>query len=140
VPGRDHYGQAADGAVVDAPGWAQLINLEQAFVMEYPASPYIETRNGGLYVTGTGVSLDSVIIGFQEGASPEKIVQSFPTLKLSQVYGVIAYYLENESLINEYISEGERELERSAVPLSQTNPALYARLETARRGLASRRS
>jgi len=108
--------------------------------MTYPVSPYVEDRNGGLYVAGTGVSLDSVVIRFQQGASPEKIVQSFPTLKLSQVYGVIAYYLEHETTINEYISEGERELERSAVPLSRTNPALYARLEAARRGMASRRS
>jgi uncharacterized protein (DUF433 family) len=108
--------------------------------MDYPASPYVEYRNGGLYVAGTGVSLDSVIIGFQRGASPEKIVQSFPTLKLSQVYGVIAYYLENETIVGEYVSEGERELERSAVPLSQTSPALYAKLEAARRGMTSRRS
>jgi len=106
----------------------------------YPVSPYVEDRNGGLYVAGTGVSLDSVIIGFQEGASPEKIVHSFPTLKLSQVYGVIAYYLENESLVSEYISEGERELERSAVPLSQTDPALYSKLDAARRGIVTRRS
>jgi uncharacterized protein (DUF433 family) len=105
----------------------------------YPASPYIEERNGGLYVAGTGVSLDSVAIRFQEGASPDKIVQSFPTLKLSQVYGVIAYYLENEKTINDYIVEGERELEQSAIPLSQTNPELFARLDAARRQIGSKR-
>jgi uncharacterized protein (DUF433 family) len=108
--------------------------------MLYPPSPYIEERNGGLYVSGTGVSLDSVVIRFQQGASPEKIVQSFPTLKLSQVYGTIAYYLENEKLIDDYVAEGERELERSAVPLSQTNPELFARLEAARRQIASKRT
>jgi uncharacterized protein (DUF433 family) len=108
--------------------------------MAFPVSSYIEERSGGLYVAGTRVSLDSVVILFQEGASPEKIVQSFSTLKLSQVYGAIAYYLENEQAINEYIAEGEREFERSAVPLSQTNPDLYARLEAARRQLGSKRS
>jgi uncharacterized protein (DUF433 family) len=108
--------------------------------MLYPPSPYIEERNGGLYVSGTGVSLDSVVIRLQQGASPEKIVQSFPTLKLSQVYGTIAYYLENEKLIDDYVAEGERELERSAVPLSQTNPELFARLEAARRQIASKRT
>lgn len=108
--------------------------------MPYPPSPYIEERNGGLYVSGTGVSLDSVVIRFQQGASPEKIVQSFPTLKLSQVYGTIAYYLENEKPIDDYVAEGERELERSAVPLSQTNPELFARLEAARRQIASKRT
>jgi uncharacterized protein (DUF433 family) len=108
--------------------------------MAYPASPHVEERNGGLYVAGTRVSLDSVVIRFQEGASPERIVQSFPTLKLSQVYGAIAYYLENEKTINEYIAEGERELERSVPPLSRTNPELFARLEAARRQMGSKRA
>ena len=105
--------------------------LEPGVVLGYPVSPYVEERNGGLYVAGTGVSLDSVVIRFQEGASPDKIVQSFPALKLSQVYGVIAYYLENEQTIDDYIAEGERELERSAAPLSRTNPELFARRQMA---------
>lgn len=107
--------------------------------MAYPISPYIEERGRGLYIRGTRVSLDSVVIRFQQGASPEKIVHSFPTLKLSQVYGAIAYYLENEKAITEYITEGERELEGSAVPLSHTNPDLFARLEAARRQTGSKR-
>ena len=107
--------------------------------MAYPASPYIEERNGGLYVAGSGVSLDSLVIRFQEGADPHRIVQSFPVLRLAQVYGAIAYYLENEQAINDYIAEGERELERSAVPLSQTNPELFARLQEARRQMTSKR-
>ena len=105
--------------------------------MADPASPYIENRNGGLYVAGTGVSIESVVIRFQEGASPEKIVNSFPTLKLSQVYGVIAYYLENEKAIEDYIHEGDREFDGSASPLSQTNPTLFSRLEAARRQTGS---
>lgn len=114
--------------------------LKLKVVMPDPACPYVEERNSGLYVTGTRVSLDSVVIRFQEGASPEGIVQSFPTLKLLQVYGVIAYYLENEEMIKEYIAEGERELERSVPPLSETNPDLFARLETARRQLSTKRA
>jgi uncharacterized protein (DUF433 family) len=108
--------------------------------MTYPASPYIEQRNGGLYIGGSRVSLDSVVIHFQEGATPEKIVQSFPTLKLSHVYGAIAYYLEHEDMVKEYIAEGERELHRLAPPLSQQNPELYARLQAARRQLGLKRS
>jgi uncharacterized protein (DUF433 family) len=107
--------------------------------MAHPMSPYIEERNGGLYVAGTGVSLDSVVIRFQQGADPDTIVRSFPTLRLSQAYGVIAYYLENEKAINDYVAKGEREFYRSAVPLSQTNPELFARLEAARRNLTSKR-
>ena len=62
------------------------------------------------------MSLDSVVIDFQEGASPEGTIHSFPTLKLSQVYGAIAYYLENEETIKEYMAEGQRELERTKEP------------------------
>jgi uncharacterized protein (DUF433 family) len=105
-----------------------------------PVSPYIEERNGGLCVAGTRVSLDSVVISFQEGDSPEQIVESFSTLKLAQVYGAIAYYLENEETINEYIAEGQRELERTVPPLSQQAPELFARLETARRHLGLKRT
>ena len=108
--------------------------------MAYPVSPYIDERDSGLYVAGTRVSLDSVIIHFQEGASPERILHSFPTLKLSQVYGAIAYYLENEKMISEYVAKGEREFEQSAVPMSQTNPDLFARLDAARRQISSKRA
>jgi uncharacterized protein (DUF433 family) len=107
--------------------------------VDYPVSSYVEERNGGLYVRDSGVSLDSVVIRFQQGASPEKIVHSFPTLRLSHVYGVIAYYLENERAIKDYIAEGERLLEQSALPLSRTNPELFARLEAARRETLSKR-
>ena len=107
--------------------------------MTYSASPYIEERNGGLYVAGSRVSLDSIVIHFQEGASPEGIVQSFPTLKLSQVYGAIAYYLENEDMVKEYLVEVEREFQRSVPPLSQSNPELFARLQAARQKADSKR-
>jgi uncharacterized protein (DUF433 family) len=108
--------------------------------MAYPASPYVEERFGSLYVAGTGVSLDSVAINFRQGASPERIVQSFPTLKLWQVYGVVAYYLENEETIQGYLAEAARESQRSIPPLSETNPELFARLQAAREKSSFRRS
>ena len=108
--------------------------------LKYPPSPYIEARDGGLYIAGTRVSLDSVIIRFQQGASPEKINQSFPTLKRAQIYGAIAYYLENEATIGEYIAEGEREFDQAEAALSQTDPELFARLEGARRNIGSKRT
>lgn len=40
-------------------------------------SPYVEERNGGLYVAGPGVSIDSVVIRFQPGADPDKMFVRF---------------------------------------------------------------
>jgi uncharacterized protein (DUF433 family) len=108
----------------------------------YPVSPYIEERNGGLYIAGRRVTLDSVVINYQEGASPAKIVECFPTLKLWQVYGALAYYLENEQVIGQYIAEAEREFERLRA-LNRSDPeraALYARLEAARQEMVSKRT
>jgi uncharacterized protein (DUF433 family) len=65
-------------------------------------------------VAGTGVSLDSVVIRFQQDADPDTIVRSFPTLRQSQAYGAIAYYLENEKAIDDYVAEGEREFDLCA--------------------------
>ncbi len=90
--------------------------------MAYPVSQYVEERDRTLYVAGTGVSIDSVLTRFQAGDSPDKIVRSFPSLKLSAVYGAIAYYLENEDSLNVYLAESEGEFELSAVPLSRKTP------------------
>lgn len=43
---------------------------------------YVEKRNGGYYLIGSRVSLESVIYPFLDGASPETIVDEFPTLSL----------------------------------------------------------
>ena len=91
-------------------------------------------------IAGTRVSLSSVVIHFQEGQTPEQIFHSFPTLAVAQVYGAIAYYLENERLIDDYIAEVQREFERMVPPLSQSNPELFARLMAARQQMGSKRT
>ena len=61
---------------------------------------YVEERNGGLYVAGTRVSLDSIVQCFNDGLSPETILEEFETLTLAQVYGAITYYLENQAVVD----------------------------------------
>src|SRR5271168_5220656 len=92
---------------------------------------YVEQRNGGFYVAGTRVSLDSIVYSFRAGDSPETIRQNFSSLTLEQVYGAIAFYLAHEQEIDANIREGEAEIERSVPPLSESRPALYARLDRA---------
>jgi uncharacterized protein (DUF433 family) len=106
----------------------------------FPVSPYINQEQRTLRVAGTRVSLSSVVAGFRGGESPEQIVEAFPTLTLAQVYGAIAYYLENQKLIDDYIDEVRREFEQLVPPLSQSNPELFARLEEARRQMGSKRT
>lgn len=95
-------------------------------------SEYIEQRNGGYYVAGTRISLDSVVCAFNRGESPEGIQESFPLLKLSQIYGAIAFYLDHQAEIDRYLEDSEREFTANCTPLSVENPELWARLERAK--------
>jgi uncharacterized protein (DUF433 family) len=95
-------------------------------------SEYIEQRNGGYYLAGTRISLDSIVYSFNSGSSPEAIHDDFPLLKRSQIYGAIAFYLDHQAEIDEYLTRTEREFEASAIPLEQSNPALSEKLRRAR--------
>ncbi|MGH9625871.1 MAG: DUF433 domain-containing protein [Bryobacteraceae bacterium] len=54
-------------------------------------SEYIRERNGGYYIAGTRISLDSVVYAFKRGSSPDAIQQSFRLLGLGQIYGAILF-------------------------------------------------
>ena len=75
------------------------------------AREYVEQLDGAYRISGTRVSLDSVVYAFLRGASPESIAQSFPLLTLEEVYGAIAFYLGHQAEIDTYLAEGEREFE-----------------------------
>ena len=65
--------------------------------------PLSMDQSAVLRVGDTRVSLDSVIYAFQDGATPEEIVQQFTTLGLANVYSVIGYYLQNRAEVEEYL-------------------------------------
>jgi uncharacterized protein (DUF433 family) len=96
-------------------------------------SEYIEQRNGGYYVAGTRISLDSVVYAFNRGESPEQILESYPALgSLARVYGGIAFYLEHKADIDHHLEESAREFEANTIPLSEASPALWEKLQRAR--------
>lgn len=100
------------------------------------ASDYVEQRDGGYYVRGTRVSLDSVVYAFHGGDSPETIQQNFPVLDLEQVYGAIAFYLGHQSDVDTNIEQGEEELRRLIPPFSEQRPEAYVRLRRMREQMA----
>lgn len=96
-------------------------------------------RNGGYYVSGARVSLDSLVYAFRAGESPESIQQDFPSLSLEQVYGAIAFYLGHQDEVDASIREGEAELRRAVQPLNERRPEAFERLQRTRERLAKRR-
>src|SRR5947207_9586430 len=93
---------------------------------------YVDERNGGYYVAGTRVSLDSLVYAFRGGESPETIQQQFPTLSLEQVYGAIAFYLGHQVEVDANIREGEELIHRTVPALRQRKPEAFQRLQRAR--------
>ena len=66
---------------------------------------YVEkTPQGGWRITGTRVSLDSLVHAYWEGRTPEAIAVDFPTISLEQIHGAIAFYLGNRQEIDAYLS------------------------------------
>jgi uncharacterized protein (DUF433 family) len=105
---------------------------------EFEGEPRIAYR-----VAGTRISLDVVISDWLSGATPESIAQSYSPLLLEKVYGVIAFYLANREMIDEYLRQGDVDEEKlhaqTSQQLRETSPELYQRLmeEKKRRGLSS---
>lgn len=93
---------------------------------------HIEQRDGGYWIGGTRVSLDSIVYAFLNGLSAETIVECFPTLTLEQVNGGIAYYQANRDEIDRYLRESEAEFEALRKKSREANPMLYEKLEEAR--------
>lgn len=118
-------------------GEATSAVVRNFYTLDMERSEYIEQRNGGFYVAGTRVSLDSIAYSFKAGDSPETIRQNFSSLTLEQVYGAITFYLAHEHEVDANMREGEEEIQRSVPPLSESRPELYARLERARHEIAS---
>ena len=99
-------------------------------------SEHVEERQGVYFVPGTRISLDSVVYAFLEGCSAETIREDFADLTLTQVYGAIAFYLDHQTEIGDYLlrrREQWADLERQG---TQASPDLLARLERARRGVS----
>lgn len=68
--------------------------------------------NGTLRVTGTRIPLETIVYCFQQGETPEMIVQQYPTLKLADVYTLIAYYLKNREAVEAYVKSQETRAEK----------------------------
>ena len=101
---------------------------------------YVERRDGGLYVAGSRVSLASIISAFRDGASPESIRQSFPTLSLAQVYGAIAFYINHPQKSEADLQDLDKtlaELERNGQPPGKE---MQKKLDDARRRLFAERT
>src|SRR5687768_17003815 len=98
-------------------------------------SNYVEQRDGGYFIKGKRVSLDSIVYAYRRGQSPESIQRSFPLTTIEEVYGAIAYYLAHQPSIDEYLLKGEEEFDRMHAESRAAYPDWYDKMDRARKEL-----
>lgn len=92
--------------------------------------PLTMRDDGTIRITGSRVTLDSVVDEFKRGATAEQILDDFPSLTLREVYGAIAYYLEHTEMVEEYLrQQGQAaEVTRRVVESGQDMTVLRQRI------------
>src|SRR5438552_8756668 len=93
--------------------------------------PLFDDGQSGLRVTGTRVLLERIVHAFENGATPEGIVQSYDTLQLADVYAVLTWFLQHKAEVQEYLGKRavEAETVRRTIEANQPDRAeLRARL------------
>ncbi len=108
-----------------------------AFAVQAESPPLREDASGALRVGNSRVLLELVVEAFQDGSTPETIVQRYSTLDLPDVYAVIAYYLRHRGEVEAYLAQRERKAQevRQRIESRQGDlSAIRARLLARRKG------
>lgn len=101
------------------------------------APPLRVESDGAIRIGDSRVLLELVIQAFNDGASPEQIVELYDTLSLADVYAVIGYYLHHPKAINAYLAESQNQWDATKADAARRNADLgdiRARLLSRRQG------
>ncbi len=72
-------------------------------------APLKITADNVVRIGKTRVTLDTVVAVFKQGATAEEIVYRYPSLKLADVYGTIAFYLNHQTDVEAYLQQRQHQ-------------------------------
>ncbi len=93
---------------------------------------YVEQRDGGYWITGTRVSLDSICTHFP-GSETRKHCPILSCAETGRTHGAIAYCQGHRKEVDSYLRRNDREFETLRARARQANPDLYEKLEKAKK-------
>lgn len=98
--------------------------------------PLHTDQDGVIRVSGTRLTLETVVAGFHAGATPEELCEDFPGLELADVYAVLTYTLRHRTEVDGYLAERRHQAEaiRREIQASPANRRLRQRLLASRQG------
>jgi uncharacterized protein (DUF433 family) len=87
---------------------------------------YIEVDDRGVAkLIGTRTKVRMVVIDYNAGYTPERMVEQYPHLSLSQIHAALAYYYDHKDAIDREIAESVQ----FADEMRAKNPNRFTRAE-----------
>ena len=74
--------------------------------------PLTQDERGSIRVTGSRVTLDTIVHRYQVGDTIEQIHEGFPTVSVAQIIAILDWYHSHQVEADEYLEEGEAESQR----------------------------
>jgi uncharacterized protein (DUF433 family) len=71
--------------------------------------PIHTDADGAVRVAGTRVTLDTIVVAFDAGATAEEISEQYSSVPLADVYSVITYYLRHKAEVAAYLQGREEQ-------------------------------
>jgi uncharacterized protein (DUF433 family) len=90
---------------------------------------YVSVVDKAYRITGTRVSLDSIVYDYLSGLSPESIADNFDSLSLEQVYGAITFYLSHRDEVDKHLMSNRAKFDALRKKARESHPLLYRKLE-----------
>jgi len=91
-------------------------------------------EGGAVRVGSSRVSLDLVVEQYENGMTPEAMVRAYDTLRLADVYAVIAYYLRHRDEVEAYLKQRRGEAQALRSKIEAERPRVGRSELLARRG------
>lgn len=86
-----------------------------SLVIEAEPVPLAADADGFSSVAGPRVTLATLVAAYQEGATPEEMVDQYPSIKLDHVYAVVVYYLRHREEVDAYLLDEQAWHQRSGL-------------------------
>src|SRR4029453_1804165 len=72
-------------------------------------TPLFEDKDGTIRIVGSRIPLDTIVYEVNQGGTAEQIQGIFPSLSLRSIYGALAFSLEHQAAVEEYLRHREQE-------------------------------
>jgi uncharacterized protein (DUF433 family) len=115
-----------------------MSTLSSGLPLEAEIPPLREVEGGAVRIGKTRVGLDVVVEEYEDGMSPEDIVQAYDTLVLADVYGAIAYFLRHREEVEAYMKRRAEEAALIRAEIEAERPRITREELLARRAAMER--